>query len=82
MKIKIIILALFFSSCQVLADPYQYVNPWSEKKFQDFHDISFKYENFISGTFFTPRVANPPKSPFGPPFSKFQESAFAPFSNK
>ena len=45
MKIKLIILALFFSSCQVLANSYQYVNPWSEKKFQDFHDISFVKDN-------------------------------------
>ena len=45
MKIKLIILALFFSSCQVLANSYQYVNPWSEKKFQDFHDISIVKDN-------------------------------------
>ena len=45
MKIKLIILALFFSSCQVLADSNQYVNPWSEKKFQDFHDISIVKDN-------------------------------------
>ena len=40
MKIKLIILTLFFSSYQAIADSYQYVNPWPDKKFQDFHHIS------------------------------------------
>ena len=45
MKIKLIILTLFFSSYQALADSYQYVNPWPDKKFQDFHHISIVEDN-------------------------------------
>ena len=43
MKIKLIILTLFFLAMKFLQ--YQYVNPWSEKKFQDFHDISIVEDN-------------------------------------
>ena len=45
MKIKLIILTLFFFAYQAIADSYQYVNPWPDKKFQDLHDFSIVKDN-------------------------------------
>ena len=45
MKIKLIILTIFFYSYQAIADSYEYVNLWPDKKFQDFHHISIVKDN-------------------------------------